>query len=336
MAQEADLRVCFIEAHEHKRLAELLIPNLRRLLLDLDRLGRLATEVKRGLRVLKSFLSSVKFTYGEAELALDIDPESGSADSGDLDTDLSELFAAIGLAAKARDSAIALFIDEIQYLNARDLGALIMALHRCAQEQLPVLLIAAGLPNMVGLAGRAKSYAERMFDFPELGALQREDADRAVVVPASQQAVTVSRGALDAIHNFTRGYPYFVQEWAYHAWNRASGGSIEEADVVAANPLAQQRLDESFFRVRFDRLTPREKNYLRAMAKLGPGPVPGSEIADVLGVKATAVAPLRNGLIGKGMIYSPHRGGTAFTVPMFDEYLRRTLPDWQPLLRITG
>jgi hypothetical protein len=336
MAREDEFHICFVEAHEHKRLAELIVPHLRRLLLDLDRLGRLTAEVKRGLRVLKSFLSSLKFTYGDAELALDIDPEVGAADSGDLDTDLSELFSAIGRAAAARRSQIALFIDEIQYLNGRDLGALVMALHRCAQEQLPILLIAAGLPNKVGLAGRAKSYAERMFDFPELGALSRADADQAIVLPAAEQGVAVTKDALDAIHEVTRGYPYFVQEWAYHAWNQAPGPDIDRDDVLASSPAAMRRLDDSFFRVRFDRLTPREKDYLRAMAVLGPGPWQGGEIADVLRVKPASVGPLRNGLIGKGMIYSPHRGGTAFTVPMFDEYLRRAIPDWQPPHRTSG
>ncbi len=336
MAREAEFRICFIEAHEHKRLAELIVPHLRRLLLDLDQVGRLAAEVKRGLRVLKSFLSGLKLTYGEAELALDIDPEIGAADSGDLDADLSELFSAIGRAAVARDAHVALFIDEIQYLNARDLGALIMALHRCAQEQLPILLIAAGLPHLVGLAGQAKSYAERMFDFPELGALSRVDADRAVVAPAADQGVVVTTPALDAIHAAAQGYPYFIQEWAYHAWNSASGPGIDRHDVETAANLARQRLDAGFFRVRFDRLTPREKNYLRAMAALGPDSAQAGDIAAALRVKPASVAPLRTGLIGKGMIYSPHRGGTAFTVPMFDAYLRRIMPDWQPNHQTSG
>jgi len=330
MATGEGFHTCFIEAHEQKRLAELLVPHLRRLLLDLDRLGRLAAEVKRGLRVLKSFLSGLKITYGEAELALDIDPEIGAADSGSLEADLSELFAAIGRAAMVRETQIALFIDEIQYFGHRDLGALIMALHRCAQERLPVLLISAGLPQMVGLAGRAKSYAERMFEFPQLGALSREDADRAVAAPAQAQGVVVTPDALDAIHSEARGYPYFIQEWAYHAWNAAPGPRIDREVILVASPPALKRLDESFFRVRFDRLTPREKHYLRAMAALGPGTWRAGEIAERLHVRPTSVAPLRSGLIGKGMIYSPQHGETAFTVPMFDDFLRRIMPDWAP------
>ena len=330
MAKAESFHTCFIEAHEQERLAELLVPHLRLLLLELDRVGRLAEEVKRGLRVLKSFVSGLKITYGEAALALDIDPETGAADSGHLETDLSELFAAIGRAARARDTHVALFIDEIQYFSQREIGALILALHRCAQEQLPILLISAGLPHMVGLAGRAKSYAERMFEFPELGALSREDADQAVVAPAEAQGVVVTPDALDAIYAATRGYPYFIQEWAYHAWAVATEPRIDLAVVTAAFLPATSRLEESFFRVRFDRLTPREKNYLRAMASLGPGTWRAGDIAAQLRLKPTSLAPLRSTLIAKGMIYSPHYGDTAFTVPMFDDFLRRTMPDWAP------
>lgn len=330
LAEQNDFHICYVEAHEHKHLAELLAPPLRSVLLDLDRLGRLSTEVKRGLRVLKSFLSAVKVTYGEAALALDIDSEPGTADTGNLDIDLPDLLAAVGRAANARNSQIVVIIDELQYLSARDFGALIMALHRCVQEQLPVLLIAAGLPHLVGLAGQAKSYAERMFDFPELGALSRDDADLAIVMPAQAQDVDVTPDALDTIYETTMGYPYFLQEWAYHAWNVSPGPVISRNDVQAAARRAEQQLDASFFRVRFDRLTKREKNYLRAMASLDGPTATASEIAAVLGVKAQSLAPMRSGLIIKGMIYAPSRGGTAFTVPMFDDFLRRSMPDWTP------
>lgn len=330
LAQGDGFHICFIEAHEHKRLAELLVPPLRAVLLELDRLGRLSAEVKRGLRVLKSFLSGLKLTYGDAELALDIDSEAGVADSGDLDVDLADLLSAVGRAASARDSQLVIIIDELQYLNGRDFGALIMALHRCAQEQLPVLLIAAGLPHLVGLAGQAKSYAERMFDFPELGALGRDDAELAIVMPAQAQGVDVTQGALDLIYETTQGYPYFLQEWAYHAWNCSTGPVIDRQDVLVAAQRAERQLDASFFRVRFDRLTKREKSYLRAMASLAGPTATASEIASVLGAKTQSLAPMRSGLIIKGMIYAPSRGGTAFTVPMFDDFLRRMMPDWLP------
>ena len=191
-------------------------------------------------------------------------------------------------------------------------------------------MIAAGLPHLIGLTGKAKSYAERMFDFPELGALDRVDADRAVVAPAEAQAVTVTPEALDAIHATAQGYPYFIQEMAYHAWNAAPGPLIDQDVVQSAVSGAMQRLDASFFRVRFDRLTPREKDYLRAMAALEPNHRRAGEVAERLHLKSTRLAPLRSGLAAKGMIYSPEFGNTAFTVPMFDDYLRRAMPHWVP------
>lgn len=327
IAEETDYKVCAIEAHEQKPLAELLVPHLRRVLLELDRLGALSEQVKRGLRVLKSFMSSVKLSYGGAELALDIDGEAGSADSGDLEADLPELLAAVGRAAASRNTAVALVIDELQYLSEKDMSALIMGLHRAAQDGLPLVMVGAGLPQVVGLTGRSKSYAERLFDFPSVDALQPSDAARALAEPAKTEHVAFSAAALDRIVAVTRGYPYFLQEWGYHTWNRADASPIDEADVEAASPAALRALDESFFRVRLDRLTPRERDYLRAMAELGPGPHRSGDISEALGISVTSAGPLRSGLIGKGMIYSPAHGDTAFTVPLFDEFMRRIIPD---------
>lgn len=329
MAEGLGYRTVFIEATERKPLPELLIPHLRRTLLDLDRLGALEAQVKRSLRVLKSFVSTFKLRYGEAELALDIDPEQGSADSGDLEVDLPELLASVGHAAAARGTQIALFIDELQYLSKRDMSALIMGVHRIVQDDLPIVLMAAGLPQVVGLTGRSKSYAERLFDFPPLDPLGYDDAARALVGPARQENVSFTGDALDQVVRITGGYPYFLQEWGYHAWNTARASPITSDDVANAMPLALKRLDEGFFRVRFDRLTPREKDYLRAMAELGPGPHRSGDIADRLGVSVTSIGPLRGGLIDKGMIYSPAHGDVAFTVPLFDEFLRRIIPEWQ-------
>lgn len=329
LALKEGFLLCTIEATDQRSLPEILLPHLRRVILELDRLGRLSTEVKRALRVLKSFLTGLKLTYGDASLSLDIDPETGSADSGDLDADLAEVLAALGRAAEARGTQVALCIDELQNFRTAELGSLIMALHLCAQDRLPIVMVAAGLPQLVGLTGRARSYAERMFDFPEIGPLSRADADEAVVAPAMEQNISFTAGALEAIHAAAGGYPYFIQEWAYHAWNIADGPVIGEDDVRAAGKTAVARLDESFFRVRFDRLTPREKDYLRAMADLGPGTQQAGDIAAHLSIKAPSVAPLRSGLIAKGMIYSPRHGDTAFTVPLFDEFLRRIMPSWR-------
>lgn len=326
LAEQAGYRVCAIEAHEQKSLPDLLVPHLRRVLLELDRAGALSENVKKSLRVLKSFMSSVKLSVGEATLALDIDGEQGAADSGDIEADLPELFLAVGKAAAARAAAVVLVIDELQYLSERDMSALIMGLHRVAQEGLPLTLVGAGLPQVVGLTGRSKSYAERLFDFPPVAALSREDATAALAEPAKSEGVAFDAEALDKIVEVTRGYPYFLQEWGYHTWNRAAASPIRAIDVEAASPTALSKLDESFFRVRLDRLTPRERDYLRAMAEMGPGPHRSGDISDSLGIAVTSAAPLRSGLIGKGMIYSPAHGDTAFTVPLFDEFMRRTIP----------
>jgi hypothetical protein len=210
------------------------------------------------------------------------------------------------------------------------MGALIMALHRTSQEGLPVLMVAAGLPQLVGQTGRSKSYAERLFAFPEIGALGDADARRALAAPAAVAGIAFTDEALDEILRETRGYPFFLQEWGYSAWNLAAATPITRADVKRATEDAIRKLDSSFFRVRFDRLTPRERDYLRAMADLGEGPLRSGDIADRMGMRVMTAGPLRGGLIRKGMIYSPAHGDTDFTVPLFGAFLRRTMPVWGP------
>jgi hypothetical protein len=325
-ASEMNYRTCLIEAHEGKSLPALLIPQLRHILLELDRLESLSEHVKRALRVLKSFMNGVRIKAAEIEFSLDIDPEIGTADSGDIEADLPELLAAAGRAARDRQSAIAIFIDEIQYFRAAELSALIMAMHRIAQDQLPVILFAAGLPQVTALFGNSKSYAERLFEFPLIQALQPADAFDALRKPAAAENVAFDEAALSQIYVSSHGYPFFLQEWGYHAWNVARQSPISFYDIRDATEIALNRLDQGFFRVRFDRLTPREKTYLRAMASLGPGPFKSGEVATVLGKKSTSLGPLRDGLIGKGMIYSPAYGDIAFTVPLFDEFMKRIMP----------
>jgi len=315
-----------IEVSEDKPLAQVLVPTVRAILLELDRLQNVSQKVKRALRVLRSFVGSVSVKMGDVELGLGIEPELGAADSGDLEADLSSLLVAVGEAAVDRRVAIAIIADELQYLSEEEFAALIMAVHRVTQRNLPVLLVGAGLPSIRGLAGRAKSYAERLFEFPTIGPLSAVDAASAIEVPAKREGASFNASALVAIQEKTQGYPYFVQEWAYQAWNEAAKSPINAADVRAATKAAVARLDESFFRVRFDRLTNTEKRYLRAMAELGPGPHRSSEIATAYGASPTSVGPLRANLISKGMIYSPAHGDAAFTVPLFDEFMRRTVP----------
>lgn len=325
-----------MEATESRSLPELLIPGLRGVLIRLDAMEGLSAKVKLGLRVLRSFISVVKVKAGGVEVGLDIDPEKGKGDSGDLEADLAELFAALGEAARDRKSAVAVIIDEIQYLSEGEMSALIMAFHRVSQRQLPLVLVAAGLPQLVGLAGRSKSYAERLFQYPEVGPLAEPDAVAALRDPVSNEGAAFADAALKEIVRQTQGYPYFLQEWGYQAWNLAEKSPIDKAVVPRATAAAIKKLDQSFFRVRFDRLTPREKDYLRALADLGPGSHRSGDIADRLGVKVQTTAPLRSGLIRKGMVYSPAHGDTAFTVPLFDDFMRRTMPSWRRKARPTG
>ena len=314
-----------IEAPEGKSLPELLIPCLRKILFQLDTKEKVNVTVKRGMMILKSFANAVKVKIGELELGLDIDAEKGTGDSGDLDTDLADLFEAIGHAARARNTAVAIIIDELQYIREEEFSSLIMAVHRISQKQLPLIVIGAGLPQLVGLAGKAKSYAERLFDYPVVDALNPKDAESALREPAKREGVTWQPQALKLAVQLTRGYPYFLQEWGYHSWNAAKAGSgkIVTKDVKAASVIARSNLDDSFFRVRFDRVSPREKEYMFAMAALGPGAHRSGDIASELGATVESVAPVRSSLIKKGMVYSPAHGDTAFTVPMFNEYLIR-------------
>ncbi|OAM91640.1 ATP-binding protein [Termitidicoccus mucosus] len=323
MALDAKLQVFLVEAHEEKSLPKLLLPELRRILLTFDKGEKVEALVKRGIRVLKSFTRSVKVSWGEFEIGLDIDPEPGVADSGDLETDLPALFIALGEAARLRKTAIIILIDELQYLSEIEFSALIMALHKVAQKGLPILMTGAGLPQVIGLSGRSKSYAERLFDFPAIGPLSFDDARLALSEPAGRAGVTFQPDAIEAIYTQTRGYPYFLQEWGYQAWNLAPTTNIDAFVIEQATQTSLRRLDEGFFRVRFDRLTPREKDYMLAMAELGEGPHRSGEIAGKLKITMQRAAPVRASLISKGMIYSPAHGETGFTVPLFDAYLRR-------------
>lgn len=330
LARANEYRTVAIEAHEDKALGPLIAPYLRTLLFDLDRMAGAGDKVKRGLRVLRSFLGALKVTYSDITVGLDIDPEKGSADSGDLEIDLTSLFIAVGEAAEDRNCAAAILIDEIQYFSEKELGALIMAMHKVQQLQLPLVLLGAGLPILPGLAGESKSYAERLFSFPDIGALSQDDAAKALREPAKAVGVDFESAALEEIYRLTKGYPYFLQEWGYQAWNRAVSSPITLQVVHDATAVVIPRLDQNFFRVRYDRLTPSEKNFLRAMAQLGEGATRTGDIADALGVKVTSLGPVRAKLIRKGMIYSPAHGDMAFTVPLFSEFMIRAIPKFEP------
>jgi len=326
MAEEKRFHAMLIEAHEDKSLPALLIPPLRRLLLRLDSEERLSEATKTGLRVLRSFIGRfrAKMKVGElAEMELGVDPELGVADSGDLENDLADLLLAVARAAEDRGACVCLLVDELQYLEVRELSALIMALHQVSQRNLPLILFAAALPLILGLSGRSKSYAERLFAFPTIGALGEEAARIALQAPAEMHNARFTDQALTEIVATTERYPYFLQQWGYESWNVAASPLITLDDVKGATTKAIQQLDESFFRVRFDRLTRREKDFLFAMAAVSGTQPRSGDIAEKLGVKVNAIGPLRSTLIVKGMIYSPAHGDNAFTVPLFDAFLKR-------------
>ena len=329
MAIADGYRTILVEAHEYKPLALLLVPHLRRILFDLDRIAGAGDKARRGLAVLKSFIGGIKITVGDVGFGLDTDPEKGTADSGDLEIDLPNLFVAVAEAAEERHTSVAILIDEIQYLNTSELSALIMAMHKMQQRQLPLVLVGAGLPILPGLAGDSKSYAERLFSFPDIGPLAEPEAAKALKDPVTAAGEVFDDGAVSEIYRLTQGYPYFLQEWGYQSWNHAASSPITLQIVQETTALVASRLDENFFRVRFNRLTPREKLYLRAMAELGGGPYRTGDIADFLGVKITTLGPVRASLIKKGMIYSPSHGDMAFTVPLFDRFMLRAIPEFE-------
>ncbi len=325
-AQAEGYHTILIEATENKSLAHLIVPSLRKVLFDLDRIKAAGDKVRQGLGVLKSFIGAIKVSYGEIQIGLDVEPQQGSADSGDLEVDMSDLLIAVAEAALERDTAVAILIDEVQYFNSLELSALIMAMHKMQQRQLPLVLVGAGLPVLAGLAGESKSYAERLFSFPDIGPLSLKDAIKALQDPVMEAGESIEKEALGEIYRITQGYPYFLQEWGYQCWNLAPKSPITLEIVKAASATVSERLDHNFFRVRFDRLTTREKEYLRAMASLGEGPYKTGDVATVLGKKITKLAPVRSNLMKKGMIYSQIHGEISFTVPLFDKFMLRAMP----------
>lgn len=315
-----------VEAQDGQDLRALLMQSLRKLLLQLDRGEQAVDTVKRGLRVLRSFIGTVTVSAGGIDLTLGVDPEPGQADSGDLESDIRDVLVAVAKAAQGTQRPIALLIDELQYVSKAELAALIRSIHAINQEGLPLVLFGAGLPQLAGQAGEAKSYAERLFEFPRLDRLSQDDAGEALRDPVEQEGAKMDQEAIIEIYEQTRGYPYFLQEWGYNAWNVAAGDRITVADAYRATEMSIRKLDASFFRVRFDRLTPLEREYMRCLAELGGDVHKSSEVAKAMGRSGSGLGPTRDSLIKKGMIYSPEHGFIAFTVPLFDEFMKRQMP----------
>lgn len=321
IASDLGYLTSFIEAPEDRSLVELLYPKIHQVLRKLSLAERAKSATYSAMKALRGFAAAFKLSVGDFELS--VDPEPGLADSGNLELDVTDLFLEIGRAAKAADKGWVILIDEVQYLKSGELAALIVAIHRINQKGLPVLFFGAGLPQIAAISGDAKSYAERLFVYPRIDALPSEAAKRAIREPIEDEGEAINADILEAVVELTHGYPYFLQEWGYQLWNVASSSPIELNCLERAREMALQRLDEGFFKVRFDRLTPKEREYVIAMARLGVGPYRSSDIADQLGEKLTSLGPRRATIIAKGMIYSPAHGDVAFTVPMFEAYLER-------------
>lgn len=311
----------FVEAPETGNLPSLLYPKLYQVLYKLSIAENAKRYAHKAMRALQGFASTFKITVGDVSLS--VDPMAGIADSGNLEMDLCDLFVMVGEAAKAANKVWTLCLDEMQYLSETELASLIVALHRANQKQLPILLFGAGLPQIAVLSGNAKSYAERLFSFPPVGPLDGQAAIQALRNPIEDEGESISDQALEVIIDQTAGYPYFLQEWGYQAWNLAAHSPIDLEDIGKASDAALRRLDDGFFGVRFHRLTPKERTYVRAMAKLGKGSHRSSDVAEQLGEDIRSLGPRRAKIIAKGMIYSPSYGEIAFTVPMFEEYINR-------------
>ena len=327
LAEEAGFLSIMLEAPEDRRIAELVVPPLRSALFQMSRTEQARTVARKALGALRAFAKAFKVSVGDFEFS--VEPETGTADSGNLEADLPALMLAAAVAAKQAGRGLALLLDEVQYLGSEDLSALIVTTHRLAQKNLPFLFFGAGLPQLAGIVGEAKSYAERLFDFRDIGPLDPKAAGMAIATPLRRERVEIDPPALALILEKTSGYAYFLQEWGSQTWKAAKESPIRARDVESASEMVLAAMDQGFFRVRLDRLTPRERDYVRAMAELGAGSHRSGEIASMLGITVEAAGPLRSGLIRKGMIYSPQHGDTAFTAPLFHEYLKRTMPAWQ-------
>ncbi|MEL7214693.1 MAG: AAA family ATPase [Pseudomonadota bacterium] len=317
-----------VRDRQGSNLTRALVPDLGLILRRLDRMAQAEHHLASAAQLLQMF--AAKFRISHDGISFGVSPPEVAEMQGDLERDLPLVLTEALVAAKARGTAIGIFIDEVQYLTREELSALSRLCHDASQRALPLLVIATGLPQIAALAGDAKSYAERLFDYPEVGALDPQAAQRALTRPIEAQGVTIEPSAVDQIYADTQGYAYFLQSWGKQVWDGAARSPITADDVTEARLQIDRSLDESFFRVRFDQCTPSEQRYLRGMAELGAGPHQTGDIAGVLDVKSSTVAPVRKKLIDRGMIFSQRYGETAFTVPLFHHFMKRAMPDMRP------
>ena len=321
MAEEQGALSLFVEATAESTLSELLASELKKLFFSLNRIAGTADKVKKGLVVLRNVIGAVHLKVGD--IGLDIEPFAGIADSGNIETDLADLFECVAEAAKEKKKAVLLLVDEVQYLPKKELGALIMAFHRLQQRQLPFAVIGAGLPMLAELAGKTKSYAERLFLYPQVDALTFEATRQAIETPFASCGVQVERRAVEKVYEQSKGYPYFIQEWGYQIWNRVERKRVGVDDIDEVRAKVVKRLDENFFHARLERLTAGEKDFLYRMS-LCSGNIHVADVAKALGSNVASLSKRRASLLAKGMIYSPRYGELAFTVPMFGQFMRRS------------
>jgi hypothetical protein len=328
IARGARWEVVEIEAskHDESRFRQTMFSQLKSALLRLSPRARWTERGRRAAEVLSAFAVSVD-QQGAFSVSWDVEPAEGLADHGDLSMDLTDVFVALGEAAEEQGHGVALLVDEVQFLGRLQLEALIQAVHRTVQRKLPITFVGAGLPQIAELAGDAKSYAERLFKFPTIGSLSGEDARKALTEPALLEGVVFDADAVDLAIDITHGYPYFLQELGHQVWSVASGTRVRREDVELAREAYESKLDGSFFRVRLDRATPLQTAYMRAMAELGPEPQKAADVARVMGRESSQLGPTRAELIDMGLLYTPEHGYAAFTVPDFDRFMKRAVPE---------
>jgi len=311
-----------VEVSRNTRLADIMSRVCRKLLLDMSRSERMKERAMNALRVLKAF----KASSGGVDVSFDVDALNGSADSGYLADDLRDLLIEVGEVAKRGNVGALLLFDEVHKLARDDYEALILALHRVKQKKLPLTFVGAGLPLLPTLTGEAETYASRLFRYPTIGALSEEDAAEALVHPAAEEGVSYGPGALERIFEVTQGYPYFLQEYGEHVWDRSREPVISLAEVDAALGDVMSYLDKNFFKVHIGDLRGGKRNYASALADLGNGPQASSEVARKLHRTTSDLSVTRDRLMKDDLIYSPQISYVDFTVPHCANYVRRHYP----------
>lgn len=321
LADEMDLPSEYMEIAERDRSFQYQMAlHIYKLINRLSLLKNIESHIKKALSILKAF--TIK--YGCDDISIEVNPANGISDTGNLANDMTELFLALGVIAQKQNKGVVLFIDEIQYIKDDEFEALMEAIHRTNQKNYPIVIFSAGLPKIAKIAGDVKSYAERLFDFIEIDSLNNEEAKLALIEPAKRFQINYTDEAVNKIIEITQGYPYFLQEYGKWVWECKKEESIIDIKIVnKAYDKFEQSLDKAFFKVRHDRATAREIEFMTAMVACEKLPCSTKEIANIMGESIQAISPLRAQLIYKGFIYAAKRGEVDFTVPQFDKYLKR-------------